>query len=83
MPFSLQEEPYLSHSIADSHFKYKGYCIDFIDALVPVLGFQYEIHLVHDGNYGIEVDVNGTKVWNGLVGELINGVSIDIYVIPM
>ncbi len=54
---------------------YQGYCVDLIETLVSELGFQYDIHLVHDGNYGAEIDVNGTKVWNGIVGELINGVS--------
>ncbi len=67
-----------TESDQDSGSPYHGYCIDLLAALVAELGFQYEIHLVHDGNYGAEIDVNGTKVWNGIVGELINGVSINI-----
>ena len=52
--------------------KYKGYCIDLMNELQKLLHFSYEIYEVPDGKYGGLTD-NGT--WNGMVGELVRGVS--------
>lgn len=52
---------------------YKGYCIDLLNKLQEELGFQYKIHLVKDGLYGSKNKTTGE--WNGMMGELIGGVS--------
>ena len=41
------------------------------------LGFTYDIKVVHDGQFGILME-NGE--WNGIMGEVISGVSMDVYV---
>ena len=75
--FFLQESPYVMlREPADGvelhgNEQYKGYCIDLLKMIADDVGFKYEIQLVEDGNYGADVD--GT--WNGMVGELITGVS--------
>ena len=41
--------------------------------MADILGFQYEIYVVEDGQMGSE-QYDGS--WNGLVGELLYGVSV-------
>ena len=50
--------------------RFKGYCIDLLKEIADDIGFEYQIHLVKDGNYGAEKDGE----WNGMIGELIKGV---------
>lgn len=52
----------------------EGFCIDLLSQLSQKIGFRYDLHLVKDGRYGA-IDTNGK--WNGLIGELISGVSVD------
>ena len=53
---------------------YYGYCVDFLEYLTKALTipFNYELRLVADNKYGAK-ESNGS--WNGMIGELINGVS--------
>ena len=51
--------------------RYQGYAIDLLEEIVKKTPFKYKINLVHDKAYGIPI--NGT--WNGMVGELVDGVS--------
>ena len=51
-----------------------GYSIDLAEALSKEMGFEYRFKLVDDNNYGMKSPVNGT--WNGMIGELINKVSL-------
>ncbi|VDN45444.1 unnamed protein product, partial [Dibothriocephalus latus] len=44
--------------------------------------FTFDLHLVGDGQMGEELTVNDTKVWNGIVGELVTGLA-DLAVAPM
>lgn len=53
--------------------QYEGYCIELIQYIADIVGFNYQIHLVADGDYGNEDPETGE--WNGMVGELIRGVS--------
>ncbi|KAL9978811.1 hypothetical protein ACROYT_G016377 [Oculina patagonica] len=48
-----------------------GASIDFLKFLQRDLGFDTEIYLTPDGQYGKSDSVNGT--WNGIVNELISG----------
>ena len=56
--------------------RFEGFCIDLLQLIADQLDFKYTIYLVPDGQYGDE-QPDGT--WNGLVGQLTNGVSIYIY----
>ncbi len=51
--------------------QYRGFTIDLLEKLSDLAGFSYEIYEVPDGAYG---RIGPTGTWNGLVGELINGV---------
>lgn len=52
--------------------RFEGFCADVAKQIADIVEFDYEIVPVKDGKYG-GVDENGT--WNGMVGELIRGVS--------
>lgn len=52
--------------------RFQGFAVDLIAEVAKMLDFEYEIHLVHDGNFGSR-QANGD--WNGMVGELLAGVS--------
>ncbi len=49
----------------------EGFIPDLIYRLSQDMGFEYEIYLVPDGNYGSVVDQQGT--WNGMIGEVTRG----------
>lgn len=51
--------------------RYYGYCADLAEEIAELLGFEYELRIVADNKYGM---VEGGQ-WNGMVGELIDGVS--------
>ena len=63
--------------------RYEGYCVDLAAEIAKHCGFKYQLKIVGDGKYGAR-DAE-TKIWNGMVGELVYGVSIfsllpqDIY----
>ncbi|XP_050421609.1 ionotropic receptor 25a [Adelges cooleyi] len=48
--------------------KFKGYCIDLIEEIRKLIGFEYEIYVAPDNNFG-NMDENGQ--WNGMVKELV------------
>jgi len=49
---------------------FQGYCIDLIEELKVLMGFEYEIYEVPE--YG---NMNSTMHWNGLIKELVDKVS--------
>lgn len=57
--------------------KYEGYCVDLASEIAKHIGIKYKIAIVPDGKYGAR-DAD-TKIWNGMVGELVYGVSKLIY----
>lgn len=57
--------------------KYEGYCVDLASEIAKHIGIKYKIAIVPDGKYGAR-DAD-TKIWNGMVGELVYGVSELIY----
>ncbi|KAF6277937.1 glutamate ionotropic receptor kainate type subunit 4 [Rhinolophus ferrumequinum] len=67
-----QENPYLmlkgNHQEMEGNDRYEGFCVDMLKELAEILRFNYKIHLVGDGVYGVP-EANGT--WTGMVGELI------------
>lgn len=58
--------------------KYEGFCVDMLRELADILKFSFKIKLVDDGLYGAP-EPNGS--WTGMVGELINRVSM-LYLPP-
>ena len=74
--FFIKEEPFTMEKKDTNytgHMKYEGYCIDLLTRLQETLGFQYELYVVPDGNFGVEDPKTGQ--WNGMVGELVHDVS--------
>ena len=52
---------------------FEGLCIDLIDKLANMLGFEYDIYEVADGHYGwSHIDALGHHGGEGMIGELIN-----------
>lgn len=52
--------------------EFKGLSIDILDKMREALKFNYEIHLVPDGNFGVKDRLSGQ--WNGVVKEIIDKV---------
>jgi len=55
--------------------RFEGYVADILRLVAASLGFDYEICLSTDGRYG-EQNANGQ--WNGIIGEVVRGVSVPI-----
>lgn len=53
--------------------QYEGYCVDLAFEIAKHIGFKYKISIVPDGKYGARDPE--TKIWNGMVGELVYGVN--------
>ncbi|KAL1116158.1 hypothetical protein AAG570_005653 [Ranatra chinensis] len=66
---TLEQKPFVI-AYKDEHgvTKFKGYCIDLIEDIRKLVGFEYEIYLAPDGAFG-NMDENGQ--WNGVIKELI------------
>lgn len=75
----LQTKPYgmMKHSSAtlDGNDRYEGFGIDLIKELSEMSGFNYTFKIQEDFNSGYINDT--TKQWNGMIGEVINGVRSD------
>jgi hypothetical protein len=52
--------------------RFEGFCIDLINQLAEMYKFNFTIYKVADNKYGTP---NEKGEWNGLVGDLINGVN--------
>lgn len=55
--------------------QYEGYCVDLASEIAKHIGIKYKISIVPDGKYGARDPE--TKIWNGMVGELVYGVSLN------
>ena len=60
--------------------RFEGYCADLAKKVFDIINVDYKIELVKDGRYGAKNE-NGS--WDGMVGELVRGVSghENIYVL--
>ncbi|XP_072018831.1 glutamate receptor ionotropic, kainate 2-like isoform X2 [Amphiura filiformis] len=82
---SVYEPPYLQlidndgGEVPVGNAAFEGFCVDMLDMIAAEVGFNYEIHIVHDANYGTQ-QADGS--WNGMVGELIEK-KADIAVAPL
>lgn len=78
MLFPLQEGPYVmlkkNWELYEGNDQYEGYCVDLASEIAKHIGIKYKISIVPDGKYGARDPE--TKIWNGMVGELVYGVSM-------
>ena len=52
--------------------RFEGYCADLAKEIAGIVKFTYTLKVVADGKYGEHM---GNGMWNGMVGELTDGVS--------
>lgn len=64
----FQQEPYTM----SKGTQLEGFCMDLLSEVAKKVGFKYKVHLVKDGSYGRQ-DESGN--WNGMIGEVVRGVS--------
>lgn len=57
--------------------QYEGYCVDLASEIAKHIGIKYKISIVPDGKYGARDPE--TKIWNGMVGELVYGVRTFVF----
>ncbi|XP_012823379.1 glutamate receptor 3 isoform X1 [Xenopus tropicalis] len=81
---TILENPYVmkkkNHELLDGNDKYEGYCVDLASEIAKHVGIKYKLSIVEDGKYGARDPE--TKIWNGMVGELVYG-RADIAVAPL
>ena len=61
-----------THKKMTGNARFEGISIDLADEISKLLGFNYTIKLVDDGNYGKEVSPDN---WNGMLGEVMDEVA--------
>lgn len=62
----------------EGNYQYEGYCVDLMSEIANHIGIKYKISIVPDGKYGARDPE--TKIWNGMVGELVYGVRLTVYI---
>ena len=76
--YDLQEKPFCmykrDHKVRAGNDRFEGFAVDLIAEVAKMLNFDYDIYLVHDGKFGSKL-ADGN--WNGMVGELLAGVSVS------
>ncbi|XP_041430667.1 glutamate receptor 3 isoform X3 [Xenopus laevis] len=81
---TILENPYVmkkkNHELLDGNDRYEGYCVDLASEIAKHVGIKYKLAIVEDGKYGARDPE--TKIWNGMVGELVYG-RADIAVAPL
>ncbi|XP_037125782.1 glutamate receptor 1-like isoform X1 [Syngnathus acus] len=81
---TILEAPYMmrkkNHEQLVGNDKYEGYCAELAAEIAKHVGFAYRLELVGDGKYGARDSVS--KMWNGMVGELVYG-KADVAVAPL
>ena len=60
--------------IEEKDGNFTGFAIEIFQKLAEKYGFRYSIYKVPDGKYGSMMKNNS---WNGMIGELISGVSLS------
>ncbi|XP_033015543.1 glutamate receptor 2 isoform X4 [Lacerta agilis] len=81
---TILESPYVmkkkNFELLDGNDAYEGYCVDLAAEIAKHCGFKYKLTIVGDRKYGAR-DAE-TKIWNGMVGELVYG-KADIAIAPL
>ncbi|KAJ3588047.1 hypothetical protein NHX12_011641, partial [Muraenolepis orangiensis] len=92
--YSLQNRTYIVTTILESPYvmlkknheqlvgndKYEGYIVELAAEIAKHVGYHYKLKIVTDGKYGARDPE--TKMWNGMVGELVYG-KADVAVAPL
>ncbi|KAF6738073.1 Glutamate receptor 1 [Oryzias melastigma] len=82
---TILESPYVmlkkNHEQLVGNDKYEGYIVELAAEIAKHVGYQYKLKIVSDGKYGAR-DPENTKMWNGMVGELVYG-KADLAVAPL
>ncbi len=66
-----------NHEQFTGNDKYEGYCVELAAEIAKHVGYHYILKIVADGKYGARD--SETMMWNGMVGELVYGVSATCY----
>ncbi|XP_048093322.1 glutamate receptor 4-like isoform X5 [Alosa alosa] len=81
---TIMEGPYVmlkkNWELYEGNDRYEGYCVDLASEIAKHIGIKYQISIVPDGKYGARDPE--TKIWNGMVGELVYG-RAEIAVAPL
>uniref|UniRef100_A0A3B4CIL8 Glutamate receptor n=1 Tax=Pygocentrus nattereri TaxID=42514 RepID=A0A3B4CIL8_PYGNA len=81
---TIMEGPYVmlkkNWEMYEGNDRYEGYCVDLAYEIAKHIGIKYKISIVPDGKYGARDPE--TKIWNGMVGELVYG-KAEIAVAPL
>ncbi|XP_038124135.1 glutamate receptor 1a isoform X2 [Cyprinodon tularosa] len=81
---TILESPYVmlkkNHEQLTGNDKYEGYIVELAAEIAKHVGYQYKLKIVSDGKYGARDPE--TKMWNGMVGELVYG-KADLAVAPL
>ncbi|XP_040903570.1 glutamate receptor 1a isoform X4 [Toxotes jaculatrix] len=81
---TILESPYVmlkkNHEQLVGNDKYEGYIVELAAEIAKHVGYQYKLKIVSDGKYGARDP--DTKMWNGMVGELVYG-KADVAVAPL
>ncbi|KAL4659807.1 glutamate receptor 1-like isoform X2 [Arapaima gigas] len=81
---TILESPYVmlkkNHDQLVGNDKYEGYCVELAAEIAKHVGYTYKLEIVPDGKYGARDPE--TKMWNGMVGELVYG-KADVAVAPL
>ncbi|KAI5630011.1 glutamate receptor 1 precursor [Silurus asotus] len=81
---TILESPYVmlkkNHEKLLGNDKYEGYCVELAAEIAKHVGYDYKLKIVSDGKYGARDPE--TKMWNGMVGELVYG-KADVAVAPL
>ncbi|XP_077596090.1 glutamate receptor 1-like [Stigmatopora nigra] len=81
---TILEAPYMmlkkNHEQLVGNDRYEGYCAELAAEIAKHVGFAYRLELVGDGKYGSRDPAS--KMWNGMVGELVYG-KADVAVAPL
>ncbi|XP_060741328.1 glutamate receptor 1a [Tachysurus vachellii] len=81
---TILESPYVmlkkNHDKLVGNDKYEGYCVELAAEIAKHVGYEYKLKIVSDGKYGARDPE--TKMWNGMVGELVYG-KADVAVAPL
>lgn len=72
----MKTDPDTGETMIDEHGNpiWEGYCIDMIERLAEDLDFDYELVVPKRGTFGKRLAFNK---WDGLVGDLMTGVSFN------
>ncbi|XP_043207599.1 glutamate receptor ionotropic, kainate 2-like, partial [Amphibalanus amphitrite] len=70
---TILERPFVmvkSGSNLTGNARFEGFCVDLLERVAKATGFQYQIELAPEGNFGTRDPVTGE--WSGLVRQLID-----------